>query len=173
MDITQIDEQWIEIPRINTNKLAISAISNTGKYRRLDGTEGILELRHGIRTDREREYCYYLIAEHFLITVKRPDQNRIDHITHNPTEYTVNDVRNLRWCTKKENDNFEEAIFNKSGSRSTHWKGDSAKPNAKYRRALEEYRISPTKENLSTLEEARLKWYEYRSHLRRDKKSRQ
>ena len=32
----------------------------------------------------------------------------VDHITHYPTNYNVNDIRNLRWCTKSENNNFDE-----------------------------------------------------------------
>jgi len=107
MDITQIDEQWYEIPRARNQKNAIVAISNTGKYRKLDGTIGILRLRRLLKYDGEKEYAYRIIAEHFLITVRRPDQNQIDHITHHPDGYEVNDVRNIRWCTKAENNRFE------------------------------------------------------------------
>lgn len=173
MDITQIDEQWVKIPKIRVEKKSIIAISNTGKYRRVDGTEGSLGLRQKFFYNGELELCYRIIAEHFLITVKRQDQDQIDHITHNPSEYEVNDVRNLRWCTKAENNGFEEAIFNKSGSKASSWKGNKANPKAKYVRALKEYRSNPTQENLATLKEARLKRNEYRGHLRRAKKSRQ
>lgn len=31
----------------------------------------------------------------------------------------INDVRNLRWCTTKENNNFEEALINKRGLKRT------------------------------------------------------
>jgi len=171
-----IDEQWLDLPRVKKRKNYIVAISNTGKYKRVDGTVGILELRQRLRYHGELELCSHIIAEHFLITVKRPDQNQIDHITHYPTEYNVNDVRNLRWCTNAENHRFEEARENNSkakkgtriGENNHHWKGDSAKAPAKYRRALKEYRRNPTEENLATLKEARLKCNEWK-RLRRAK----
>ena len=151
-----IDEQWIEITRERKYKDSIVAISNTGKYRRLDGTIGILSLRQKIRYCGELEYCYRMIAEHFLITVKRPDQNQIDHITHYTNGYNVNNVLNLRWCSTIENSGFEEARNNKSKEKCHFWRGDSATPKGKYKRALNEYRRNPTEENLATLKEARL-----------------
>jgi len=175
-----IDEQWVEVPKVQVHNDSIVSVSNTGKYRRADGTVGCLELRQRLRYHGEQEHCYWVIAEHFLITVKRPDQICIDHITHHPTDYNVNDVRNLRWCNNAENNRFEEARKNKSkaqegrtGEKHQHWKGDSAKAKAKYRRALNEYRANPTQENLAALEEARLMRNEYNHHLRRAKKSRQ
>jgi hypothetical protein len=191
MDMTQIDEQWIDLPRVRNRNDDIVAISNTGKYRRRDSTEGTLKLRQNVTYEGKHEYCYHIIAEHFLITVRRPDQNCIDHITHHPTEYNINDVRNLRWCTNIENNNFEEARANKSGEKcsryygkgyleegeknpmygkikelSPRWKGDSAKAPAKYRRALKEYRKNSTPENLARLVEARSSRMEYITNLR-------
>jgi hypothetical protein len=86
--------------------------------------------------------------------VKLPDQNQIDHITHNPTEYNVNDVRNLRWCTQAENLNFDEARKNMSQSKSGNkhplygrtfdksptWKGDEVGPTGLYSRARKLYK---------------------------------
>ena len=170
-----IDEQWLELSRFNTNNRSISAVSNTGKFRRVDGTEGILGLRQIISTKCGRIRAHRIIAEHFLITVKRPDQNQIDHITHYPTEYHVNNVLNLRWCTNRENSNFDEARANKSvytGEMANRWKGESIGAYQRYNRALKEYRRNPTEENLAALKEARLIRREYLRHLR-DKKLRQ
>lgn len=61
----------------------------------------------------EREKVSHLIAEHFLITVRRPDQIWVDHITHYPEGININDVRNLRWCNHAENNTFEEALRNR------------------------------------------------------------
>ena len=101
-----------------------------------------------------KQQAYRIIAENFLITVKRPDQNQIDHITHNPTEYNVNDVRNLRWCTQAENLNFDEArknmsqsksgnnnpLYGMTGENAQNWKGDDARPGAQYKRAQKLYK---------------------------------
>lgn len=162
--MTQIDEQWVDIPkaRKTRGKKSLVSISNTGKYRRADGTVGILELRHSVRSYGTLKRCSRIIAENFLITARRPDQVFVDHITHTPTEYMVNDVRNLRWCTKKENSNFEEARENisnslkglfegeknpmygkwylREGEKNPHWKGyDVCIPHA-YMRALKLYK---------------------------------
>jgi hypothetical protein len=160
MDITKIDELWVDIPKVRNRNDAIAAISNTGKYRRLDGTIGILSLRQKTSYRGKLEHCYRIIAEHFLITVKRPDQTCIDHITHHPSGYNVNNILNLRWCNNTENANFEEAKFNRSGSRSHRWKGENVGPHGAYYRALMKYRSNPSQENLAALEEARLKWNE-------------
>lgn len=146
----EIDEKWIEIPRVQKHKNSIVSISNTGKYRRCDGSEGILSLRKMVWHDRKKEHCYRIIAEHFLITVKRPDQKFIDHITHEPTEYNVNNVLNLRWCTHTENMGFEEARKNLSdanlGSKNPYWKGDDVRPSGAYARARKLYKAGKISE---------------------------
>lgn len=110
-----IDEKWISIPLLKSCPHSIRMISNTGKYRRSNGEIGILRKSHQVSIDGKKVRCSHLIAEHFLITVRRPDQVLIDHITHNPECYNVNNVLNLRWCTNRENCNFEEAREHLSG----------------------------------------------------------
>lgn len=153
----EIDEQWLSMPRVRNCEGDIVAISNTGKYRRGSSIEGILDIRQRVMYYGKREHCSHIIAEHFLITVKRPDQKFIDHITHHPTEYNVNDVRNLRWCTLAENNGFEEARENTSkamkglriGDKNPIWKGDNVGPCRLYQRALIQYRNGEiTKEEL-------------------------
>jgi hypothetical protein len=115
-----------------------------------------------VRYYGKKEHCSHIIAENFLISVRRPDQICIDHITHNPSEYHVNDIRNLRWCTKEENHGFEEARDNiskgmkglrigdknplygkgylRTGEKNPNWKGDNASPGAAYKRAIKLYK---------------------------------
>lgn len=115
MDMEQIDEQWVTLTNDWIKPERIVAISNTGKYRRANGEIGESVLRKTrVLYGGRRLRIGIVIARHFLITVKAPNQDCLDHITHNPKEYNVNDVRNLRWCTKKENLNFEEARSNNS-----------------------------------------------------------
>jgi hypothetical protein len=184
MDITKIDEQWYEIQRIHTNNQSIAALSNTGKYRRVDGSEGILDLRHKVQHKGTKQLAYRIIAEHFLITVKRPDQNQIDHITHHPMEYNVNDVRNLRYCTQTENTNFDEAkengkfckigkknpmygktgenspMWGRTGDKHPHWKGDSVGPVGRYKRAKKLYKAGKiTEEELQPYRDEIAEYY--------------
>lgn len=154
--MTQIDEHWLEIERERICSNTVIAISNTGFLKIANGSIVPSWLRQEVRIYGKLTRIHRLIAEHFLITVKRPDQTCIDHITHFPEDMNVNDVRNLRWCTKKENCNFEEAKENMSGENHSRWQGDLAGTSAKYNRALREYRKNPTEENLETLNEARL-----------------
>jgi hypothetical protein len=164
MDMTQIDEQWVDIPRVQNQKNAIIAISNTGKYRKLDGTIGVLKIRKRVMYCSKYQHCSRIIAENFLITVRRSDQVFVDHITHTPTEYNVNDVRNLRWCTKAENNGFEEARENMSkslkGEKAPAWKGDDVGPSGACQRAKKLYKEGKiTKEEFQPYRDG---WNEYR-----------
>ncbi len=149
-----MEELWIEIPRPSSCKLcSVIAFSNRGRIRRKDGTVEDTSLRQKIVPDKRKVFVYRLVADHFLVTVRRPNQQHIDHITHNPTEYAVNDVLNLRYCTNKENGLFAEARENKSkrcghpmpkwsaekrakysGPNSPCWKGDNVGAHAKWAR---------------------------------------
>lgn len=178
MDITKIDELWLELDKISQKGNTIVAISNTGKYRRRNGKVGTLSLRQRssiIDSRGVRERYYVLIAKHFLITVKRPDQVQIDHITHSPTEYEVNDVRNLRFCNQVENMNFDEAksnrsgenhpLYGKTGNMISWWKGDNVGPSGAYKRARKLYKVGEITEE---------EFQQYRDALkefRRNKKS--
>ena len=110
-----MNEEWISIPdpilkpRGSLKPYQVVAVSNMGRWKKRDGRIENIALRTGrVLIDGKRVRAYIVIAEHFLVTVRRPDQICIDHITHNPEGMNVNDVRNLRWCTHKENGNFEE-----------------------------------------------------------------
>lgn len=192
MDITQIDEKWIDLTKYKVFKKTIVAVSNTGKYRRSNGTEGILSIRQRVSYKGELERCSHIIADHFLITVKRPDQTYVDHITHNPTEYYVNDIRNLRYCTHKENLNFDEArennskahrgekssmygrkgemhpMYGRTGDKCSRWKGDDVGPSGAYKRAKKLYNAGNiTEEEFKQFKDAKRKYHLQRRMARK------
>ena len=106
--------QWVEIPHGRKTKGAtFVAVSDTGMLLRKNGEIVPSTYRQCVSGNRR---IYRIIADNFLVTVRRPDQVQIDHITHKPGGMNINDVRNMRWCTQKENRNFPEAIENNSKS---------------------------------------------------------
>lgn len=110
-----IDIKWLQtdISKAKTPWVII-AISNTGLVKYKNGYIKDSNIDTRVTINGKYKRIYYHIADNFLQTVHRPDQIMIDHITHNPNGININDVRNLRWCTKLENERFEEARLNKS-----------------------------------------------------------
>lgn len=109
-----MDEIWIEIERpINNYKpLTIIAISNRGNMKRRNGIIEPIPLRQCIKILGKYYICSRLLADKFIPKTEEDislGRDCVDHITHNPIDMNVNDIRNLRWCTIKENANFEEA----------------------------------------------------------------
>ena len=86
----------------------IIAISETGMCLLKNGTIRESSYRDTVRVNGKLTRIYRIIADVFLVTVKKKDQIQVDHITHEPVGMNINDVRNLRWCTNYENNNFEE-----------------------------------------------------------------
>lgn len=146
------NEQWIDLPRgAAQTSSRIYAFSSCGRIRYGNGTVKDSPMRQTIQINGKIFRLYHLIADNFLITVRRPEQVQIDHMTSTPKDYAVNDVRNLRYCTQKENVNFPECRERMSssqwlkgkgylctGDKSNQWKGDLAteetKRLRKYRR---------------------------------------
>lgn len=115
---TDMKEEWIEIERNNHtySHNTVIAISNTGLLKRLNGSIEVIPMRMIIHKN-PGIYLSRLIAEHFLPKTDEDialGRNIVDHITHNPIGMNINDVRNLRWCTQKENCNFEESKHNRA-----------------------------------------------------------
>ena len=114
-----MNEIWIEIeqPTNNYNPLAIMAISNRGNMKRRSGLIEPIPLRQTIYGGKRKVLAYRLLMEHFKPKTEEDialGRNQVDHITHNPTNMNVNDICNMRWCTIKENANFNEAKYNTS-----------------------------------------------------------
>mgnify|MGYP003546968911 FL=1 len=111
-------EEWIEIQHEKYKPNSIVAVSNTGKVKHYDGTITETSLRMStIRYEGKLIRIHRLIAMLFIPKTEEDiklGRNTVDHITHNPIDMNVNDVRNLRWCTIKENNNFDEAVSNKN-----------------------------------------------------------
>lgn len=112
-----MQEIWIELERSDNARRpsTIIEISNTGLFRRLNGTVGVIPLRMQIGKPAKR--VYRLLMEYFKPKSEEDIdlcRDQVDHISHNPIGMNINDVRNLRWCTPKENSNFEEAKLNYS-----------------------------------------------------------
>lgn len=100
---------WVEIPHgQKLNNLSFIAVSDTGMLLRKNGEVVPSSYRQKISCGGKFVRVYQLIADHFLVSARRPDQTQVDHVTHNPEDMNINDVRNLRWCTCKENNNFVE-----------------------------------------------------------------
>lgn len=116
-------EEWIIINRKCNKPNVIVAISNTGKIKRTNGVIEVTDRRkHVVRLNGKQFRIERAIATLFIPKTEediRLGRYCVDHITHNPTNMNINDVRNLRWCTYKENNNFPEALSNKRGRKCT------------------------------------------------------
>lgn len=72
-----------------------------------------IPLRRAVYIDGKLTLIYRILAEIFI---PNPDNKPcVDHKTHDRAkiDYLLNDIRNLRWCTYKENNNFDEGLENK------------------------------------------------------------
>jgi hypothetical protein len=113
--VITMEEIWIKLTNKRLLKNTIIEISNTGLMKRYDGSIEIMPIRQAIHT-RPKIYAYRVLAEHFIPKTEEDialGRNHVDHITHNPINMHVNDIRNLRWCTRDENAGFDEARANK------------------------------------------------------------
>lgn len=106
-------EIWISTGNKSNNSSTIIAVSNCGRIMRKNGKIEIASCRLFLYVGekRSRILVYRFLAKNFIAKTEDDilkQRDVIDHITHEPTNMYINDVRNLRWCTQKENCNFEE-----------------------------------------------------------------
>lgn len=109
-----MDEIWVDLNRTIIQRKTILAISNMGNMKLGSGIIKPIPLRQLITYNGKLIRLYRIIAEYFIPKTEEDialGRNYVDHITHNPINMNVNDVRNLRWCTQKENLNFKEAKY--------------------------------------------------------------
>lgn len=109
-------EIWVRIGNNARTPKRIIAISNCGRILRANGNIEFTAYRQNMSYNGKLIRMHVLIAKLFLH--KSEDdiikcRNIVDHITHSPENMNINDVRNLRWCTMKENSNFVEAKINR------------------------------------------------------------
>lgn len=113
--INRQKEIWISTNN-SRNKNTVIAISNCGRIMRKNGNIEFSYYKQQIRICGKLIFVYQFIANHFILKTENDllkQRIYIDHITHLPVNMNINDVRNLRWCTNKENHNFKEARLNK------------------------------------------------------------
>lgn len=124
-------EIWVK----TGNSKGYIAISNCGRLMGRNGIISFSTLRQKITFNGKLLYVHRVIVNLFLGRTEEDvlrQRNYIDHITHYPKEYNVNDVRNLRWCTHKENMGFEE-------SRANHSKALLNKPKSSFGKKYYDY----------------------------------
>lgn len=110
-------ELWIETGNDNNRSDTIIKLSNCGRIRRKNGVIEYSKLYHSINYKGNLERIHRIICSIFNPKSEEDiklNRNKVDHITHRPSEYNYNDSRNLRWCTQKENLNFSEYLDNRS-----------------------------------------------------------
>lgn len=115
----------------NSARNAIIKVSNCGRIRRFNGDVEQAKLRHVFTNKGKNVLISRMICSYFKPKTTediKMNRDEVDHISHKPKEYFVNDVRNLRWCTGKENSNFEEHIRNLSNSLKGHVPANKGKP---------------------------------------------
>lgn len=108
-------EIWVETGNVNNNNKTIVAVSNMGRVKTKDGEIRVSKIREGMLYKGKYSRIHRVIAQHFIPKTEddiRLNRDTVDHITHNPIGMNINDVRNLRWCTRKENNGFPEAREN-------------------------------------------------------------
>ena len=110
-------EMWINLDNNANRGDTVIAVSNTGLMKCKNGEIKEIPLRRAVYVNGKLILIYRILAETFI---PNPDNKPfVDHITHDRTkiDYPLNDIRNLRWCTCKENNNFDEGIENKRNAK--------------------------------------------------------
>jgi hypothetical protein len=112
-------EIWISTGNKSNYRATIIAVSNCGRIMRKNGKIEIASYGQHVFVGEKRLQMrvYHFLANNFIVKTEDDilkQRNVIDHITHTPDNMHINDVRNLRWCTQKENCNFKEAKRNYS-----------------------------------------------------------
>lgn len=110
-----MDEMWIKLDNNANRGDTIVEISNTGLMKCKNGKIKPIPLRQATYYKGKLTLIYRILAYYFIPNPENKPQ--IDHITHHPIDMNINDIRNLRWCTNKENSNFPESIENKRNAK--------------------------------------------------------
>ena len=109
-------EKWKNTNNTCPQMKTIIAVSNYGRLKLRSGEIKDSYYRQVMRYEGKCTKVHIVIAKLFIPKTDediRLGRNCIDHKTHNPIGININDIRNLRWCTYKENNNFLEARVNK------------------------------------------------------------
>jgi hypothetical protein len=96
-----MEEEWIELDG-DRKYGKYSAISNLGRLRKNDGTIVNSEKGQILGNKGKTFYIKVFVAEHFLITVNRPDQKSVHYVSKNPEDGLINSVTNLEYASRVE-----------------------------------------------------------------------
>ena len=110
----EINETWLHI-RDTKRRNYITDLSNFGNVKYGDGSVCASTMYQRVRVNWKTIPISHIVAENFVPKTSEDiamARNLVDHKTHAPTDINVNDFRNLRWCTHKENSNFDECKRN-------------------------------------------------------------
>lgn len=111
MPINGQKEIWIRTECSTSRSVDVKAFSNCGRILRGDGKIEVAKELSKVKFNNKSMLIHRAIALAFIPKTEDDilkQRDTIDHITHNPKDFYVNDVRNLRWCTIAENNGFEE-----------------------------------------------------------------
>ena len=118
-------EEWKSTNNTSRRGDTIVEVSNYGRLKLKSGEIRDSYYRQCMRYEGKFTKVHIVIAKLFIPKTDediRLGRNCIDHKTHNPIGININDVRNLRWCTYKENNNFDEAkLHKKEIARTPEW----------------------------------------------------
>ena len=126
-------EEWKNTNNTSYRGDTIVEVSNYGRLKLISGEIRDSYYRQVMRYEGKSTKVHIVIAKLFIPKTDediRLGRNCIDHKTHNPIGININDVRNLRWCTYKENNNFPEALENKrdgSYAKTPEWRAKMSK----------------------------------------------
>lgn len=113
-------EIWVKTESNFRRGYNVVAFSNCGRIMRANGScEEAKELSI-VKYCGKNMLIHRAIATAFIRKTEEDIlkcRDTIDHKTHSPKDYFVNDVRNLRWCTIAENNGFEEIRHKQSLAR--------------------------------------------------------
>ena len=105
-------EIWVKTESNFRRGYNVIAFSNCGRIMRANGSCEVAKELSRVKFNNNKNMLIHRAIALAFIPKTEDDilkqRDTIDQITHNPKDYFVNDVRNLRWCTIAENNGFEE-----------------------------------------------------------------
>lgn len=117
--MNELKEIWITTNNSCKQYNTIIAVSNKGRIMRRNGKIEYSQYMQECKPNGVRTLIHHFIANNFMPKTEDDvikQRNYIDHITHEPKDMCINDIRNMRWCTHKENCNFDERVRKLSAS---------------------------------------------------------
>lgn len=118
-----MNEIWMPTGNKNNYPKTIIAVSSFGRIKCKDGSIRYSEYRENFTYKGKLTRIYRFLAETFVPRTSEDislGRNQVDHITHKPNGFNINNIINLRWSTQKENMGFDEARENNSSGHTNY-----------------------------------------------------